>query len=49
MSLCTLPSLGVPQPSIDILAIAVAILQGLGITIPPMPTIAFPTITCPLD
>jgi hypothetical protein len=49
MSLCNLPKLTIPQPSIDVLAIAVALLQGLGVSIPKLPTIAFPTLFCPID
>jgi hypothetical protein len=48
-SLCNMPSLSIPIPTFDILAIITAMLKLLGITLPAMPTIPFPAPFCPLD
>lgn len=47
-SLCTPPSLTIPNPT-SILAAIIAALAALGIQIPPMPTIPIPAPFCPLD
>jgi hypothetical protein len=45
---CNLPSLTLPNPT-DILSAIIAILAGLGISIPSLPTIPMPGLFCPLD
>jgi len=49
MSLCNPPSLSIPVPTLDPLAIIETILQFLGITVPQMPTTPIPPPFCPLD
>jgi hypothetical protein len=49
MSLCSPPSLTVPLPSIDLIALLKTLLAILGITPPQMPTIPMPALFCPLD
>lgn len=49
MSLCNAPSLSIPTPTLDPLAIITVILGVLGFKIPPMPTIPMPAPFCPLD
>lgn len=48
-SLCNPPSLSLPQPPSDILAVIVAALAALGVQIPKLPTIPIPPGFCPLD
>jgi hypothetical protein len=48
-SLCNPPSLSLVAPSFDILALIVAALQSLGISLPKMPTIPIPKPPCGLD
>jgi len=47
-SACSPPSLTIPSPT-SILDLIVQLLAGLGISIPPMPTIPLPAPFCPLD
>ena len=49
MSLCNYPSLSIPLPALDPLAIITVILGVLGLSIPPMPSIPMPAPFCPLD
>jgi hypothetical protein len=47
-SLCTPPSITIPNPA-SVLAAIIALLEGLGVQIPPIPTIPLPAPFCPLD
>lgn len=49
MSLCNSPTLSLPAPPTDVVAILKALLALLGISIPPMPSIPGPPVYCPLD
>lgn len=47
-SVCNPPTLSLPIPD-DPLALIVAVLESLGISIPKLPTIQLPSGFCPLD
>ena len=49
MSLCNPPSLTVPTPPLDLVALLKALLGALGIHLPQMPSIPMPAPFCPLD
>lgn len=45
---CQLPTVSLAVPT-DLLALILAALAALGITIPPLPSIALPALPCPLE
>ncbi len=49
MSLCDLPTLTIPVPTFDPIALLEDLLSLFGISLPPMPTIPIPSGFCPLD